>query len=320
MQKLEYLITVVVPLYNDASELRGFAEKLVDTLEARFTNFEILLVDNGSTDDTNAIIDSILAEVKCIRYIRLGRHVSREAAIGISLNTAIGDYVVTMCPHTDPIEMVPVLLEKAMGSRHGVVLALQNKPAEALYLRMLKGAVRWYCNRFMQIKLPRNFGLFMVLNRQTINNLTKGRGNDRFARAMAYDRDEITYDPAPHAHADSETLISRIESTADILESNSTHPLFIVTVLGFLASIVNVAYGLYLAVSALSSEGGLQGWHVASLQTSVMFFFLFLLMIMLSEYLGKLFNELIGKEYDPIMQEKTSSVLLANEEMQNVLS
>lgn len=320
MAKLEYLITVIVPVYNQAQMLPSFTRELVSMLDEHFLNFEVLIMDNGSTDETPDIIERILSEVKCVRYVRLGRHVSKESAIGISLNTAIGEYVVTMSPASDPIAMIPMLVEKATKSRHGVVLAIQRHSSDSLFMRLLKNAFHWYCRRFLGLRFPKNFGMFMALNRQIVNNLIKGRGNDRFVRALGLDRDEVVYDPKPHTRDAEYSLIRKIEGAADTLESNSTHPLFIVTILGFLACVANLFYALYVLFVALTGDNLAHGWPTTSLQISVMFFFLFLLMMILSEYLGKVFNELIGKEYNTIVQEKSSYVLLANADRENVVS
>jgi len=321
MDKLDYVISVVAPVHNQGNIIREIIPQLAKELDEKYENFEILLVDDASTDDTTAIIDTLLNDVKCVRYLRLGRHLGKEAAITTGLRSAIGDYVAVMSLKEDPIDAVPLLLDAAMNNKKGVVLGIQKNPRQkSLVLKTLTRLFHWYCKKTMGLILPENFEMFMVLNRKSVNSLTKGKTSECFSRIISLERAEMQYVAKEHGSDQNFTFIKKLQSAADTIESNSVYPLTLVTFLGLFASGINLMYTMYVLAVALMKKDVMHGWTTTSLQISIMFFLLFTFLTVLSNYVGKLFNELIGKEIDPIIFEKNSSVLLANAEEKNVLS
>jgi len=237
------------------------------------------------------------------------------------LRSAIGDFVCVMSLKEDPIEAVPQLLDAAMQNKKGVVLGIQKNPRQkSLALKTLTRLFHWYCKKTMGLILPKNFEMFMVLSRKSVNSLTKGKTSECFSRIISLERTEMQYTAKEHGNDQNFTFIKKLQSAADTIESNSVYPLTLVTFLGLFASGINLVYTMYVLAVAFMKKDVMHGWTTTSLQISIMFFLLFTFLTVLSNYVGKLFNELIGKEIDPIIFEKNSSVLLANAEEKNVLS
>src|SRR5438105_3377623 len=93
--KLDLFISVVALLQNHADAIEGFVRDAYRMLDEHFTNYEILLIDNGSRDESQRTVVALLSVYKCVRYLRLSRPLESEKALTAGLDAAIGDYVVT---------------------------------------------------------------------------------------------------------------------------------------------------------------------------------------------------------------------------------
>src|SRR5438105_4640367 len=104
-------VSVVAPLSNDGSIAKPFIADVMGVLQSHYTNYELVLVDDGSTDDTVGAVSELLTQYPCIRLIRLSRQFGTEIAFSAGLDTAIGDFIITMTPNSDPPLMIPDLVE-----------------------------------------------------------------------------------------------------------------------------------------------------------------------------------------------------------------
>src|SRR5207302_1805927 len=89
-----------------------FISEVIPVLRESYTNYELVLVDDGSRDDTVARVTARLSEVECVRLIRLSRHFGQDVAISAGLDSVIGDFVVVMLPRSDPPGVMPEIVER----------------------------------------------------------------------------------------------------------------------------------------------------------------------------------------------------------------
>ena len=94
MMVSECFVSVVAPVCNDAKIIGPFIADVIKVLRENYANYELVLVDDGSDDDTVGKITVLLNEYNCIRLIRLSRKFGEEIAIAAGLDSVIGDYAV----------------------------------------------------------------------------------------------------------------------------------------------------------------------------------------------------------------------------------
>ena len=165
------VISVVVPLENDGVIVRGFLEELTEVMRSAFRFYEIILVDDGSVDDTQKVVKSMLKEIQQVRFMRLSRSFGRDAALSAGIESAIGDYVVTIDPASDPVNVIPEMVERCR-SNGGIVHGLAENPRERSGIRKIFGSsFRKYCNRRLGVDLRRGAEDFRVMSRQAVNAL-----------------------------------------------------------------------------------------------------------------------------------------------------
>jgi glycosyltransferase involved in cell wall biosynthesis len=306
-------------------QTEAVAERITELskiLRARYANYEIVLVDNGITLDELVDVKALLPKVACIRVIRLSRSHDTDTAIFAGVEASIGDYVCTLY-NNDPVDLVPEFIETNRKDDivFGIATNLRRKGyVEELGARLLY----WYSKRFLHINIPRGSTYFISMNRSAANALTRSGRFMRHIRHMAkrvgFQSTNLRY-ALPDAGRGSyhRTSASTYWSRAiDLISNYSNHPLRVVTYFGLVAGLLNVLYAVYVVVIRVSDDSVARGWSTLSLQSSLMFFILFLILALLAEYIGKILNETQQEPPYHIMQELSSTVSIADETRRNV--
>jgi len=309
------VISVVVPLDNDGSILASFLPDLSRVMEGSYRFFEIILVDDGSTDETRQTAERLLKDIPRVRYLRLSRSFGREVALAAGIESAIGDYVVTLDPTGDPVEVIPELVTVCRtngGIVHGVALNPRLRSGAREFLGNL---FRRYCNRRLGIDLKRGAEDFRAMSRQAVNALLQVRVHSRYLRVLTltlgYHHEFFPYRRVERLDRPKAGSFTNEATTAiDLLAANTRHPLRVVTLAGLTGAGLNLVYACYVLGIYVVKPNVAAGWTTMSLQQSGMFFFICLILAVLSEYVGTILGEVRSRPLYFIGHEANSSVLL----------
>jgi polyisoprenyl-phosphate glycosyltransferase len=324
MATQELLVSVIAPLTNDGDVVGPFIDETVAILEAHYSNYEVVLVDDGSTDNTVDVVEAKLKQHKCLRLIRLSRSFGQEIAISAGLDTVIGDFTVIMLPESDPPALIPEVVARCRKGSGVVYGVRRDRSHEPFWHRMGAALFYHYVNSTLKLRLPENSTQFRCLSRQAVNAITQIKDRMRYLRLQSayvgYDTDSFPYEPKHRrGKPDTRGLGEAFGLATGIVVANSTHPLRFVTFLGFAVSILNLMYAGYVLLVFLLKEKTAEGWTTQSLQISAMFFFLFLIVTVLAEYVGRILNETKERPLYYVLEERNSSVLIADETRKNVV-
>ena len=317
------VVSVVAPVRNAAQFLATFLEKLTEVLTTNYQFYEIILVDDGSEDTTAVVAAGSLDRHNRIRFLQLSRRYGQEISIAAGLETAIGDFVVTLDPSTDPVGLIPELVEKCRAGS-GVLCGISSLPDQSGPLaRLAAGLFHRYCRRYLAIDYKEQSTDFRVLSRQAVNAITRIRDRRRyhrvFAATLGYNQEFFTYEPiCPQASRAS--LLQRIDHAVEITIANSRHPLRFVSRLGLVLSGINFLNALYVLFIYLSKRDVAAGWTTMSMQMTAMFFFLFLILAILCEYVGRILEETQERPLYFVSAERTSSILVEKSIEKNILN
>jgi glycosyltransferase involved in cell wall biosynthesis len=315
-------VSVIAPLQDDGDIIEAYAADVIQMLAENYSNYELVLVDDGSRDDTPLRIDRILERHKCVRYVRLSRRFGLEVAVAAGLDTVIGDYTVVMLPDSDPPALVPELVARARKS--GVVSGVRSeRGGQPLWARA--GARAFYAVAgACGVELPKHGTSFQVLSRQAVNGVTRIKDKYRSLRllsaAVGYGTETVAYKPmtrrgSPRHRGFFESLALAV----GLIVASSTQPLRFVSSLGLAASTLNLAYMLYVLAVYFFKSHVAEGWTTTSLQLSSMFFLMFLIMTVLAEYVGRILDEAKDRPLYHVVEERNSNVPLADVERRNVV-
>ena len=324
MSKADVFVSVVAVLRSYGRILPAFVDEVYRTLDEHYTNFELVLVDNGSRDDTPKVVREVLKARKCVRYLRLSRRLKPETAVMAGLDAAIGDFVVTLHPDFDPPAEIPAMVE-ACRSGADVVLGVAPFPSTpGLAYRALRWAFYRVARGLLGIEPSRINSGYRCLTRAAVNALTRVRRRRRFFSLLA---SEIGLTTVTHDYG----FISRSGKTprvnlrrsartaASMAVNHSAAPLRLVSMLGLGGSAMSLAYSLYVVVVYLFKQDVMPGWTTLSLQVSGLFFLVFVMLTMIGEHLGRLMDEAVDRPLYHVREEQASAVMLSDLARRNVM-
>ena len=320
-KKFDIFVSTVLIADEFSVDVQTRVSKIASILKSNYANYEVVVVDNNLSLKELEKIKNILGSTPCIRVIRLARPMDVDTAIFAGIEAAIGDYI-CITYNQDPLELVPNFIAKNQTNEivFGVAKNLKRKNfIENTGARLFY----WYNRKYLGIDIPNGSTFFMSLNRNAANALTRSGGHLRHVRHLAKQvgfgsvRYEYTLpEPTgPYSYTPNKQLIGK---SIDILSNYSSHPLRAVSYFGLFAGILNVFYALYVVVVNITRGNIEKGWTSLSLESSIMFFLLFMILAMISEYVGKILVESRNEPPYNIMQELSSTISLADETRRNV--
>lgn len=317
-------VSVVAPLRDDADILEEFVREVDAVLRERYATYEIVLVDDGSSDGTVEKARTLLDELGSLRFLRLSRQFGRENAISAGLETVIGDYAVVMLPASDPPDLIPEMIDRCRQGTAIVFGVREERGPEPFWLRW--GAELFYrvCNRVLGMNLLRNSTHFRVLDRQALNALLEVGDSRRYLRTLSayvgYPSQAVRYRTIRRRTPPrSRGFLESVDLAIDIVVSNTLRPLRFVSWLGLAVSGFSALYMGYVVAVYVLKDQVAEGWATQSLQVSVTFFCLSLVLVALAEYLGRLLDEVKDRPLYYVMEEATGSPAGGVEERPNVV-
>lgn len=177
-------LSVVVPVYNEAQCLLILQKRLGETLDSLDPDYEVILVDDGSTDISRKVISEIAKEDRRWRGIFLARNFGQQAAITAGLDSARGREVVVIdADLQDRPEDIPKLLEKAREG-YDIVYAIRTtrrgNPLKRLCYRLFYRLLASVAN----VKIPLDAGDFACMSRRAVDTLRAFPERNRFVRGL----------------------------------------------------------------------------------------------------------------------------------------
>jgi glycosyltransferase involved in cell wall biosynthesis len=293
-RKLE-LLSVVAPALNEAGGIETFYARVCTALEG--VPFELVIVDDGSTDETPEILSRLAERDERLRVIRLSRHFGYQSAMSAGLEHAAGDVVVTIdADLQDPPELVPELLERWREGSDVVYAVRRARRGESR--RKLRTA-RWFSSAFSrlaELDIPANAGDFRLMDRRAVDSLLLMRERRRFLRGMTvwigYTQSSVPYDRDPRQTGETRyRWRTLLRISFDAITSFSSVPLQIATLVGFAISVLAFLGLPYVVI------GRLTGLYPAKGISTLLFAVLFLGGIQLiflgviGEYISRIYDE-----------------------------
>ncbi len=325
MARTDLLVSVVMPLHEDARIIGDVVRETSAVLTQNYTHHEIILVADGSDDATLNAAQDVMGRVPCVRLILLSRDFGREMAVLAGLETSIGDYVVILVPETDPPDLIPKMISQCReldGMVNGVD---EHGDRGGPMRRLLKSFFHGYMRRFLKTELLPGCTDFRVLSRRMVNALTQFRESYRQLRLLTttvgYRRCAFPYTPLARSGKDlRKSFFAELHEAIEITVAHSRQPLRLVSLVGWFAGFLNVLYVFYAALIYLFKKDVAPGWTTLSVQHGVMFFFIFSLLAILSEYVGRILEESRGRPLYLVSEEKKNPALPSDEHRRNVVT
>ena len=291
------MLSVVVPMFNEADVLRQTLPRMRAALDALATDYELICVDDGSSDDTPALLRAARADWSQVRIVRLRANAGHQAALTAGLEASVGDYVVTIdADLQDPPELIATMLARAVGESVDVVYAVRNdRRSDSVFKRTTAAAYYRLARRVAGPQVPAHAGDFRLMSRAAVDALGSLPERHRVYRLLipwlGFPSARVNYARAPRAAGQSKyPLAKMVRLATDSITSFTAAPLRLATWLGAGGFAVCLLLGV-ASVVAYFAGATVPGW--ASITVALLFLGAVQLLCLglLGEYVGRLYAE-----------------------------
>ena len=295
------LLSVVIPMFNEEDVLPILVDRLRPVLEGIGEPYEVVAVDDGSTDSTPAQLAGIRRIWPQVRIIRLRRNSGHQAALTAGLHRAFGQYVASLdADLQDPPEKIPEMLALARAEGLDIVYGVRaDRSSDTMIKRRSAAVYYWLMRRLAGVQVHSHAGDFRLLSRTTVDVLRQLPEHQPVYRLLVpwigFPSGEVSYTRSERAAGRTKyPLTKMIRLAADSITNFSAAPLRIATWLGLISFFFCLLMlGYVVVVFALHKT--VQGW--ASVLATVLFLGAVQLLSLglLGEYLGRLYASAQGR-------------------------
>ncbi|MCL1962306.1 MAG: glycosyltransferase family 2 protein [Desulfovibrionaceae bacterium] len=290
-------ISCVMPAYNEARNLVRVVPQVLQVLTGLAEAVELIVVDDGSRDDTVETARALIRAHPQVVLLRLSRNFGKEAALTAGLQAARGDVVTIMdADGQHPAALLPEMLARWREGAD-VVYAVRRTRADqpALYAG-LAGLFYRFVNWGNRIEIPAHAGDFRLMDRKVVQALNRLPERNRFMKGLyawvGFQSTAIDYEPLPRGHGRTRFgLRGAFTLALTGMVSFSTAPLQLITVLGLLLAMASIGYGAWVVFDYFYEGIAVPGY--ATIVAGMMFLsgIQLLSVGVLAEYVGRIYDE-----------------------------
>ncbi len=260
-------LSIVLPTYNEEANLAELQQRLESALAGTVDSYEILYINDGSTDGSQKVLEELVATHPHVRLLLFSRNFGHQVAMTAGLDHALGDATITMDSDLqDPPELIPELVDKWREGYDVVYAQRQRRLGESWFKRTTAYLFYRGFRAVASVRVRPDVGDFRLLSRKAVDTLLRLGERRRFLRGltswMGFRAAKVLYDRPARSRGESHYLLfdmMRLALTATF--SFSSWPITVIGVLGLLVCLGSAAAFL-AGTSALGSGlfflGGIQ--------------------------------------------------------------
>ncbi len=294
-------LSIVVPMRNEAVALNALFERLIPAIERLQMSYEIICIDDGSTDGTLARLLQFREQYPQVRILSLSRNFGKDVALSAGIEHASGAAVVPIdADLQDPPELIEAMVAKWREGFDVVYATRNRRDGESLLKRTSAKYFYRIFDRITDFPVPHDTGDFRLLDRRVVDVLIRLPERTRFMKGLfawvGFKQTAITFDRPERSGGTTKWNYWRLWNFAlDAVTSFSSLPLKVWSYLGLLISLLAFLYALFLA--GLKILRGIDVPGYASIMVAVLFFggVQLISLGVIGEYLARTYNEVKGR-------------------------
>ena len=292
-----FRLSLVVPIFNEESSCQGFFERAIPALQEVTENFEIVCVNDGSTDQSLELLHQLHADEPRIKIVDLTRNFGKELALTAGLELASGDAVIPIdADLQDPPELITKLVERWLEGFDMVVAVREDRRSDSWVKRTTSQLFYRVIGRIGDVPVPSNAGDYRLIDRTVVEVLKRLPERNRFMKGIfawvGFRQAVVTYTRPARAAGESKWGYWKLWNLAlEGVFSMSTLPLRVWTYFGVGVAFLAGCYMMFIVVRTLLFGTDVAGYP--SLFVAVLFFsgINMVGLGILGEYVGRIFVE-----------------------------
>lgn len=297
-------ISIVSPAYNEARNLPDFVESISGLIEKNLIpegyDAELLIVNDGSRDDTLEVLKELRGRYPFLNYLNLSRNFGKENALLAGLDYARGDCVIIMDSDMQhPVEVIPEMIREwengfddVYGKRKERAESLVRRKLSLAYYKLLQSATR--------IDILPNVGDFRLLDRRCVDILRELRETQRNNKGLfawiGFRKKSVEYSEKERRDGKSRfSFFSLMQLAVEGITSYTTAPLRFATLMGMIVSAVAFLYLIFVLIKTIFWGESVQGYPTLLCVILFLGGCQLLAIGIIGEYIARIFNESKGR-------------------------
>jgi glycosyltransferase involved in cell wall biosynthesis len=290
-------ISVVIPCYNEAENIDALHGRLAEVLARTEYDYELLFVNDGSSDETLTAIQRLQSLDPSVVYIDLSRNFGKEIALTAGLDHSTGDAVIVIdADLQDPPELMLTMIARWEEGYDVVYAKRQSRQGESIAKKITAYLFYRFVNKLSDVSIPADTGDFRLLSRRAVDALVKLREHHRFMKGLftwiGYRQIAVPFHRQERYAGKTKWNYWKLWNFAiEGITSFSNLPLKLSSYIGAVVALGAFVYGLFIVLKTLVWGEPVMGYP--SMITVILFLGgvqLFVLGV-IGEYLGRMFNE-----------------------------
>lgn len=291
-------VSILIPFYNEQEVLPSLFERLQSLIDSNDNyQWEVMLINDGSTDNSLCLVKQMRLRDKRFRYIDLSRNFGKETAMLAGFDNVTGDCMVIMDADLQhPPEVIPQML-KLWEEGYDDIYGKRNSRGKEPWLRR-KLSLLYYklLQKTTNVSILQNVGDFRLLDRMCIDALCSMRESQRYTKGMfqwiGFKKKEFTFDQDDRVAGNTKwSYIKLLNLAIEGITSYTTSPLKIATVMGLIVSLCAFIYMLFVLIKALVVGDPVAGYPTIMVVMLFLGGVQLLSLGIIGEYIGRIFNE-----------------------------
>ena len=291
-------ITIIIPAYNEEDALNKLYARLENVVN-KIDNyeFELLFINDGSKDRTGNILKELRRQDERVSYISFSRNFGKETAMIAGIDYSKGDAVIFMdADLQDPPELIPELIKYWEQGYDDVYAKRRSRKGESFFKKFTSKMYYKVLQSFTNVEIQKDTGDFRLLDRRCVNALKKMRESQRCSKSMfswiGYNKKEVLFDRDPRIAGTTKWNYKKLVDLAiDGITSFTTSPLRLSTYLSIPTFLMLFIYFIYVIAKCIVQDVPMHAYQALILICLFFFGTIILLIGIIGEYLGRIFNE-----------------------------
>lgn len=291
------LLSLVIPMYNEESVIPHLYTALEDFMKEIKGDAEVVLVNDGSSDGTLALIAAWAQEDSRIKVVNLSRNFGHQGASTAGLDYAAGDAVVLLdADLQDPVAVIHQMIERYCEGYDVVYGQRIARQGESIFKRFTAWLFYRLMNSFVYKGLPVDAGDFRLISRECLNGLQQLRETHRFLRGMVawigYPQIGVGYERAGRVAGETKYPLRKMLNFAwTAATSFSALPLKASIVLGVVVTLIGFEEAIRAILAHVFHWYAVPGWSSLTVLVSLIGGALLMCIGVLGEYVGKIYEQ-----------------------------
>ena len=306
-----YKLDVVVPLYNDEEVIESLCETVFNTLQNKFQSIRMILIDDGSTDESYSVALRMRSVYDAIDVIKLAGNFGQHRAILAGLRSTSADIVAVMDSDLqDRPEHIPALVERMLEDGTSLAIARRIRRVDSLRKRLFSRLFATTSNLLVPFKIDPHLGAFRVMRQSIVKQICEVKEHTGTPFSMLYSL-RVPYSAvdlereARTAGTTGYTFKKSLKLASDRIMTYSIKPIRLAIVLGIMFGLFSIAIAGYSIVNYILVDRVAPGWTSIVFVTSFFGGLNLLFLGILGEYIGRIYIESRGVP-NYIVQETTA--------------